>query len=399
MNIQPALLGNKPVFESKIQLARPLLPSGEELTEKLQGILQSGIISKGPHLRIFEKMVGEHLGVKHAVAVSSCTSGLMLTYKCLGLAGEVIVPSFTFMATVSALIWAGLRPVFADVQPDTTNLDPAAVEDAITKETTAVVAVHNSGNPADIDALLGVTERYGLSLIFDAAHGFGSLYQGKPLGRQGDASVFSLSPTKLLATGEGGIVATNDDALANQLRIGREYGNDGGYDSVFPGLNARMPEFNALLGQFGLLNLEFAAQSRNLTAQLYKDRLSRLPGLSFQKVQKGDRNSYKDFSIIIDAEAFGLSRDELALTLAHENIDTRKYYDPPVHRQSAYRQYAPEDLRLLYTDMLASEILNIPIWSDMDSSIVTGICSAIESAHEYAEDIRSSLLEKTNVVA
>jgi dTDP-4-amino-4,6-dideoxygalactose transaminase len=323
----------------------------------------------------------------------------MLTYKCLKLTGEVIVPSFTFMATVSALIWAGLRPVFADVQPDTTNLNPAAVEDAITKETSAVVAVHNSGNPADIEALLSVTKRHSLRLIFDAAHGFGSLYQGKPLGRQGDASVFSLSATKLLVAGEGGIIATNDDALAKELRIGREYGNDGNYDSAFAGINARLPEFNALLGQFGLLNLEFAARFRNLTAQLYKDRLSRLPGISFQKVRKGDRNSYKDFSIIIDADAFGLSRDMLALALAHENIDTRKYYDPPVHRQSAYRQYASEDVRLPYTDKLSSEIINLPIWSDMDNSIVVGICSAIERAHEYAEDIRSALLEIEKVVA
>jgi dTDP-4-amino-4,6-dideoxygalactose transaminase len=399
MNRRPALLGNELLFADKIQIARPLLPSFEELAEELRAILQSGIISKGPHLLTFEKMVGEHLGVKHAIAVSSCTTGLMLTYKCLGITGEVIVPSFTFMATVSALIWAGLRPVFADVRPETTNLDPAAVEAAITKETTAVVAVHNSGNPADIDALHELTERHGLRLIFDAAHGFGSLYQGKPLGGQGDASVFSLTATKLLAAGEGGIIATNDDALADKVRVGREYGNDGNYDSVFAGLNARMPEFNALLGQFGLLKLEFASRSRNLTAQLYQERLSRLPGVSFQKVRDADRSSFKDFSIIIDAQSFGLSRDELALALARENIETRKYYDPPVHRQSAYVRYVPEDARLPNTDMLSSGILNIPIWSDMDNSIVNGICAAIASAHEYAEEIKNALSENTKVVA
>lgn len=391
MNDQPALLGNEPIFKSGVRVAKPLLPGFEELKEQVRDMLESGVVTKGHHLRDFEEAVAEHLGVKHAVAVSSCTAGLMLTYKALGLGDESVVPSFTFMATASALVWAGLRPVFADINPETTNLDPSTVEAAITDKTTAIVAVHNSGNPADADALARIAERRGLRLIFDAAHGFGSLYRGTPLGREGDASVFSLSPTKLLVAGEGGIVATDDDDVAEKVRVGREYGNGGDYDSVFAGINARLPEFNALLGRRGLSVLEEAARRRNLTAEIYRERLGRLPGLTFQRVLAGNRSSYKDFSIVVDPHAFGLSRDRLALALAAENIETRKYYDPPVHRQSAYRRYAPPGRDLVNTDLTAARILCLPIWSNMDAETVADICLAVERAHGFAPEINTRL--------
>ena len=140
MATRPGLLGHSPIFKKQVPIAKPILPKIEELTEELKQILQTGILSKGPHRRDFEEKIAEHLGVKHAVAVSSCTTGLMLTYQALGLTGDVVVPSFTFMATVSALRWAGLRPIFADVNAGTTNLDPSAAEAALTQETQAIVA-------------------------------------------------------------------------------------------------------------------------------------------------------------------------------------------------------------------------------------------------------------------
>ncbi|MCX7608603.1 MAG: DegT/DnrJ/EryC1/StrS family aminotransferase [Anaerolineales bacterium] len=259
----PAILGGEPLFPTMLPMVRPVLPSFEEMREGIQTILQTGMVTKGPFMRQFEAEMAAHLGVKHAVAVSSCTLGMMLVHQALGLRGEVVVPSFTFMATVSALVWAGLKPVFADVDAQTFNLDPAAAEAAITPQTTAIVAVHQFGNPADIEGLQEVARRHNLKLIFDAAHGAGALYRGEPVGKQGDAQIFSLSPTKLLITGEGGIVATNDDDLAAKVRIGREYGNDGNYDSAFAGLNARMPELSALLGLHSLKRLEEAARHRN----------------------------------------------------------------------------------------------------------------------------------------
>lgn len=390
---QPALLGGRPIFDAKIPIVRPVLPALSSLTGGLQDMLDTGMVTKGRYLRQFEAAVEQHLGVKHAVAVSSCTTGLMLTYQALGLTGDVVVPSFTFMATVSALVWNSLRPVFADVHPGTTDLDPSAAEAAITPRTSAIVAVHNFGNPAEIDRLEALARRRGLKLIFDAAHGFGSLYQGRPVGAQGDAQVFSLSPTKLLISGEGGIVATNNDALADRIRMGREYGNDGHYDSAFAGMNARMPEFNALMGMRSLEMLEAAAQTRNETAALFQEALGSLPGVGFQEVFPGNRNSYKDYSITIDPAAFGLTRNELALALAAENVDTRMYHHPAVHCQTAYREYAG-GCSLPVTEQLAARSLSLPIWTSMDPRVSLGICEAIQRIHENHAAVHHRLLEQ-----
>jgi dTDP-4-amino-4,6-dideoxygalactose transaminase len=383
----PAILGGKPLFDQMIPMVRPVLPAFSELSAGIQDILKTGMVTKGPYMQEFEKAIARHLDVRNAVAVSSCTSGLMLTYTGLGLTGDVVVPSFTFMATISALVWAGLRPVFTDVDPFTTNLDPAAAEAAITPQTSAIVAVHNFGNPADIRGLEDIARRHGLKLIFDAAHGFGALYQGTAVGGQGDAQVFSLSPTKLLISGEGGIVATNDDELARKIRMGREYGNDGNYDSAFPGLNARMPELSALLGLHSLDNLQAAAESRNETASIFQEGMGCLPGVSFQKVRLGDRHSYREFSIVLDEADFGLSRNALAKALAAENIDTRKYYDPPAHRQTAYRKFADGAL-LPNTEDLSNHSLSFPMWTNMSSDVSLRICEALQRIQYHADRIR-----------
>ena len=392
MNNKPAILGNAPIFADKIPIVRPVLPLFTDLSADAEKLLATGMVTKGRHLLDFEKAVAEHLGVRNAVAVSSCTTGLMLTYKCLGLTGEVVIPSFTFMATASALVWAGLKPVFADVDFHTTNIDPEAAEAAITPDTSAIVAVHNFGNPADLDALESLAERKGLKLICDAAHGFGAMYKGRPVGAQCDAHVFSLSPTKLVIAGEGGIVATNDDELATRVRIGREYGNSGRYDSAFAGINARLAEFNALMGVHSLRMLEPAARRRNEVASLYREALGVLPGIGFQQAREGNRNSYKDFSITVEAEAFGLTRDNLARALENENVDTRTYYDPPVHRQTAYSQFAPKCERLHNTDLLAAASLSLPIWSRMSDEIALSICEAVRRIHEFAPEVTIELM-------
>jgi dTDP-4-amino-4,6-dideoxygalactose transaminase len=386
----PAILGGAPAFPRKIPIVRPVLPALPEMSDDLENMLSSGMVTKGRHLAAFEKAISDNLGVKQVVGVSSCTSGLMLTYKGLGLTGDVIVPSFTFMATVSALVWCGLRPVFADVDAGTTNLDPAAAEASITSNTTAIVAVHNFGNPADIRGLQAVADRHGLKLIFDAAHGFGARYQSTPIGSQGDAQVFSLSPTKLLIAGEGGIVATQDESLAGAIRLGREYGNNGHYDSAFAGLNARLGEFNALLGLRSLEKLESAAECRNETVAIFQETLESLPGVGFQTVRPGDRHSYKDFSVTINPAAFGTTRDELAVSLAAENIDTRKYYEPPVHRQIAYRHFY-DGRPLPNTDWLASHSLSFPIWSNMTSEVALRICEAVRRIQENAQAVHRKL--------
>jgi len=337
-----------------------------------------------------EEALAQHLRVRHAVVVSSCTAGLMLAYRGLVPRGEVGVPSFTFMATVGALVWAGLRPVFADVDEKTTNLDPAAAEEAITPSTRAIVAIHNFGNPAPIQQLEAVAERRGLKLVFDAAHGFGSLYRGVPVGSQGDAQVFSMSPTKLVVAGEGGVVTTNDDGLAHRIRLGREYGNDGSYDPAFAGMNARMPELNALIGLASLGMLEQVVAHRHRLAALYREQLGSVAGLRFLSVHPDDRCSYKDFSLFVEPAAFGIDRDQLALALAMEEVETRKYYRPPVHRQRAYRRYA-NGTRLPRTDRLADQTLCLPIGTHLDEASVVRICGAIRRIQRFAPRVRSAL--------
>jgi dTDP-4-amino-4,6-dideoxygalactose transaminase len=383
----PAVLGGQPVFATKVPIVRPALPGFDQLQAGLRQVLDTGMVTKGANLQALEQAMAGHLQVEHAVAVSSCTSGLMLVYRGLGLTGDVVVPSFTFMATVSALVWAGLRPVFADVDGASFNLDSQAAEAAITPQTSAIVAVHNFGNPTDIAGLEALARRRGLKLVFDAAHGFGSLYQGQPVGGQGDAQVFSLSPTKLVIAGEGGIVATNDAGLAAFVRRGREYGMGDGYDSLFAGLNSRMSEFNALLGLNSLPLLEQHVRRRQQIAELFRRELGGLPGIGFQEIRPANRSSLKDFSITVEAEAFGLSRDVLAGCMAAENIDCRKYYDPPAHRQTAYRHWAPPEGTLSNTERLAATSLSLPIWSHMDDATAEGICRAVRRIHRSADEI------------
>jgi dTDP-4-amino-4,6-dideoxygalactose transaminase len=385
----PAILGGKPAFEQLLPIVRPTLPKFDELSAELAEIVGTGMVTRGRQLRAFEEAAAAHLRVKHAVAVSSCTSGLMLAYQGLGLKGDIIAPSFTFMATVSAAVWAGLRPVLVDVELHTHNIDPAAIEDAITPSTTGIVAVHNFGNPADIETLEKIAKRRGLKLVFDAAHGFGAQYQGVPVGPQGDAHVYSLSPTKLVVAGEGGIVATNSDELAEKIRRGREYGMGNGYDSLFAGINSRMSEFHACLGRHSLAMLEGHVRHRQELVGLFRQELGKLPGIGFQRVLPGNRSSYKDFSLTVDAEQFGISRDEFSKALAVENIDSRKYYDPPVHQQTAYRQFAPIDDRLKVTEQLARTSLSLPLWSHMTTETVLEMCQACERIHRSADEVRA----------
>ena len=386
----PAIFGGKRMFRDPVAFAKPTIPNFPGVRDEFESIMQSGMLTKGANLSKFEDAAASYLGVRNAIAVSSCTSGLMLAYQSLGLRGEVIVPSFTFMATVSALTWAGAKPKFVDVDLETTNIDCLRIEEAINERTCAIVAVHNFGNPADIEELERLAQKHDLPLIFDAAHGFGTLYQGATVGSQGDIHVFSLSPTKLLVAGEGGLVTTNDDEIAETIRVGREYGNDGNYDSLFAGINARMPEFNAALASEGLKRLESNAKNRNRLADVYRNGLGDLKGISFQKIRDGDRSSYKDFSIVVDPKVFGWTRDQLAESLLAEGIQTRNYYDPPVHKHKAYRKYDDGGNSLLNTERLASSCLSLPIWSHMEEETVRNICVAIKRIAAFRSEQKSA---------
>ena len=360
-----------------IPLVRPSVPDADVLADDVRKILTSRVLTNGPYVREFERRSAEYLDVRHCVAVASCTAGLMLVLRAADLSGDVVVPSFTFAATAHAVAWNGLRPVFADVDPETLTLPPSAVARTVGVRTSAILATHLYGTPCDVDGLAEIANRNGIRLFFDAAHAFGSKRRGVPVGGFGDAEVFSLSPTKVLIAGEGGLIATNDGALAERCRIGRDYGNPGDYDMRFVGLNARMSEFHAAVALGSLDGLDERIERRNSSAEWYRRTLSRVPGIDFPEVPHGDRSTFKDFTILVDPERFGLEAEALGRALAAVGIDTRRYYAPPVHEMQAYRGIGAISGDLVATEVASSRVLTLPLWSEMEQAEQGRIVEAI----------------------
>ncbi len=385
---RPAIAGGEAAFPRKIPILRPDIPPLDPLLDDLRSVLTSGMLTNGPAVEKFERATADFLGVQEVVAVGSCTAGLALVFRALGLRGEVILPSFTFHATGTALLWNNLIPVYADCIAETFCVDPDRVEKSITDNTAAILAVHMYGLPADVNRLQEIARKYSLALIFDAAHAFGAKSHGISVGGFGVAEVFSLSPTKLLTSGEGGLVATNDRSLARLLRAARNYGDPGTYDPEVLGLNARMSELHATLGLHTFKRIQVNVQARNALRLHYEECFSSLPGLSFQKVEQPAQSTCKDFSILVDPETFGLSRDFLCEALRAENVETKKYFYPPLHRQQLFQSfYRPEVDRLDVTDRLSARVLSFPIYSGLSMAEVDGIVGAVKRIRDYAADL------------
>jgi dTDP-4-amino-4,6-dideoxygalactose transaminase len=384
----PAIRGGEPMFAERFRFIKPTLPPREAVLAAYAGAYANGLITNASLVGRFEEAAAERLGVAHCVAVHSCTAGLMLVLKSLGVAGEVILPSFTFFATGHAAVWNGLRPVFADCDPHTWTIDPADVESKINENTGAILAVHMYGNPCAVERLERVAARHNLRLIFDAAHAFGSRRRGRSVGQFGDAEVFSLSPTKLLVAGEGGLVATNDGVLARRLRAARNYGDTGSYDPEVLGINSRMTEFNAALGLAGLEILDSKIARHTRIASTYTGMLFDLPGLVFQKVEPDDVCVYKDYSIVMDGSVAGIRRDELAAGLLAENIETKKYFYPPMHRQKLYQQFHRASDELAATNMVSEGVLSLPIYESLANETVEGVATAVRRLIAWAQETR-----------
>ena len=373
----PAALGGQPLFPDGLPLARPALADPDAVARSAQAILASGMLTNGPTVRELEARAAGYLGVRHCVAVSSCTAGLMLVLRASGLSGDVVLPSFTFSATAHAVAWNGLRPKFADISPRDLLLDPEAAARSAGVRTSAILATHTYGTPCDVEALQELAGENGIRLFFDAAHAFGSRRGADMIGGFGDAEVFSLSPTKVLIAAEGGIIATNDDELAERCRIGRDYGNPGDYDTRFLGLNARMSELHAATALGSFEDLEERIAERNRLAERYRKVVDGLPGIDFPAVAEGDRSTYKDLTVLIDGQAFGTDADGVARALAADGIQTRRYYSPPVHRQRAYRSLVPANGPLPVTDLVATRVLTLPLWTGMTDQQVDGVGHAL----------------------
>jgi dTDP-4-amino-4,6-dideoxygalactose transaminase len=362
----------------KYPIIRPTIPEVETLTDEFREIIESGIITCGPRVAGLEQRAAELLGVKHCVAVSCCTSGLILAAKALELSGEVIVPAFTFAASVHALVWAGLKPVFCDALPSTFNLDPEDVAARITDRTSAIMPVYIFGLPPDFDRLKPLAEKHGLKLLCDSAQAMGATYHQSPAGSFGDIEVFSMSPTKVATAVEGGLLTTDDPEMARRLRSLRDYGKaEDGCDMEFIGLSARMSELHAAVGLRSLAHCHELIEQRKTLVALYRKELTGLRGVSFQNIPEDRTTSYNYMVLFLNQDA-KLTRDELNIALARYGIQTRKYFYPAIHEMSAYAEQGKTYRGNLPVAESASRTgLALPLYSHMNEEDVSVISDQV----------------------
>ena len=397
----------------RVPLVKPDVPAFAEVAGEIEAAIAAGMLTKGPALQRLEAEASRLLGVRHVVGVANCTVGLALALKSLapvraqaaggcvapttcplpaaargpapGGADEVIVPSFIFLAAPAAIVWAGLRPVFVEVDPRSFTVDPQAVAAAVSHRTAAILACHTFGCPCDMPALEQIASQAGVPLLVDAAHGLGAAVAGRPVGSGGLAQVFSLSPTKLVVSGEGGLVATSCDCLAAALKVAREYGNDGAYGCSLPGLNARLPEISAILARASLARLDAVAARRRAAAEAYRAALSGVPGLGFQEIPPAATSSWKDFVVAVDPERCGIDRDALRARLADHGIETRAYYAPAAHQMEAFRGFLEPGLRLPVTERLAATLVALPMGVHVTPGVARGVADEIRAALPVAQ--------------
>jgi len=373
MDVEPDVSPSRNIY-----VAQPTMPDYPLLDAKFKSIVDSRMLSNfARYSKQLELNIQGLLSVKGALTFPNGTSALMLALRILNLSGEVILPSFTFSATGHAVLWNGLTPVFADIDPQTFNIDPDDVERKITDKTSAIIGVHIFGNPCDVDRLEGIANRHNLRLIFDSAHALGSKYNGTIIGCFGDVECFSLSGTKVITSGEGGIATSNDEAFIEKLKLGRNYGAGDDYNCVYLGMNGKMSEFHAAIAIESLLLLPDLMRARNDFAALYRKRLSEIPGITFQHVPQEHVSTYKDFGIIIDKEILGLDRDELIAEVNKEGIFPKRYFFPPLHLMPVYRDMSSPTDNLGNTLYIANNIVCLPIYSHMQVDTIEKICYTI----------------------
>jgi dTDP-4-amino-4,6-dideoxygalactose transaminase len=317
-------------------------------------------------------------GTRHAIAFCNATVALELVVRGANLTGEVIVPSFTFVATVHCLHAAGLTPVFCDVDPATHCIDPEKVESLITPRTSAILPVHLWGNPCAVEKLAAIAGRHRLALLFDAAHATGCSLQEKPIGGFGLAEVFSFHGTKFINSFEGGAVTTNDDALAARLRLMKNFGF-AGFDKVVGwGTNGKMSEMSAAMGLTSLESMdEFIAVNRR-NYQAYRLALQDIPGLSLFTYDETGRNNYQFIVMIVDESMVGVGRDRILEALVAENVIARRYFYPGCHRMEPYRTLFPEaGGKLPATEKLCASVLVLPTGTAVGSAEIDVIAQII----------------------
>jgi dTDP-4-amino-4,6-dideoxygalactose transaminase len=384
-----AVATGEPAFPNVIHVGRPNIGNRQRLFRRINDILdRRWLTNNGEYVQEFERKIRERIGARHCFAVANGTLGLEIAIRALELTGEVIVPSFTFPATVHALQWLGITPVFCDVNPSSHTMDWRCVESLITPRTSGVLAVHLWGGTCDVDELSEIANRNGLKLLFDAAHAFDCSYKGRMIGNFGNAEIFSFHATKFLNTFEGGAVITNDDDVAARIQAIRNLGFRGLDDVVCVGTNGKMNEVSAVMGLTGLESIDdFTAINRRHYLH-YRRELKNLPGISLMPFNAQERSNYQYIVVEVDKARAGFSRDDLVQILHAENVRARRYFFPGCHRIPPYRDLHPAGKSLPETERLSESVMCLPTGTTLQPEDVTTICRIIQVAVAHADELR-----------
>lgn len=359
-----------------IPVAAPMLV-GNEKAYVMDCLDSTWISSSGKYIDRFERAFAEFCGVKHAVSCSNGTTALHAALLGLGVGpgDEVLVPSLTFVATANAVTYCGARPVFVDSEPDTWNIDPAAVEARITERTRGIIPVHLFGHPADMGSISRIARRHGLFVLEDGAQAHGGEWAGRRVGSMGDAAAFSFYGNKIVSTGEGGMVVTDDDGLAQRVRMLHSQGMDPARRYWFPvvGYNYRMTNVAAAIGLGQLERIAWHLERREEVVAWYREELAGASGMSFQAEREWARHVWWMFSVVLEGEE--PTRDEVMAHLRVRGIETRPFVHP-LHSLPPYRQSAAHD-EFVVADRLGRQGINLPTWGGLSRGQVRHVCDSL----------------------
>jgi dTDP-4-amino-4,6-dideoxygalactose transaminase len=389
-----AIFGGSSYFKNKLHVGRPNIGNRKTLINRINQLLDDKrLTNDGPYVRAFEKEIASFLGAKHCIAMCNGTIALEIAIRSLKLSGEVILPSFTFIATAHALQWQEITPVFCDIRRNTHTIDPAQVERMITPRTSGIIGVHLWGQACEIDYLMEISEKYNLKLLFDASHAFGCSFKGQMIGNFGEAEIFSFHATKFLNTFEGGAIVTNNDKLADKIRLMKNFGF-AGYDNViYIGTNGKMNEISAAMGLTGLESKDEFIEKNRKNYNLYKKFLSGTTGIELKKYNKQEMSNYQYVVIEVDETKIRLKRDQLIDILHSENVIARRYFYPGCHRMEPYRSFFPHsNLLLPNTEQIAERVLVLPTGAAISQNQVAKICHLIRFAVTNSAEIQKKLI-------
>ena len=371
---------------NKIPVTQPYLPPLEEFLPYLQQIWDSKTLTNGgPMHQRLERELCDHLGVQHISLFANGTLALVTALQALRITGEVITTPFSFVAGAHSLLWNGIKPVFADIDPVTLNLDPQRIEAAITPQTTAIMPVHCYGNPCDMEAIQRIADNYNLRVIYDAAHAFGVRQGGQSILNAGDLSIMSFHATKVFNTFEGGAIVSPDARTKQRIDHLKNFGFVDEVTVVAPGINGKMSEINAAFGLLQLQHVERAIARRRAIDALYRDLLRDVPGITLVQPSGQDLPNCAYFPILVEPH-YPISRDALYAQMRGQNVYARRYFYPLISSFPMYRglpSAAPENLPV--ATRMASQVICLPMYPAMTDDDVARVVDTLAHTHMHAE--------------